>query len=46
MEDQKIGEEEEMKEETEEVKGIEKVNSQPLLLSALLFSFLFCASYC
>ena len=30
-----------MKEETEEVKEIEKVNSHPLLLFALLFSFLF-----
>lgn len=44
VEDQKIVEEEEMKEQTEEVKGIEKVNYQPLLLSALLFSFLFSTS--
>ena len=45
VEDQKISEEEEMKEQTEEVKGIEKVNSQLLLLSALLFSFLFSTTY-
>ena len=41
VEDHKIGEEEEMKEQNEEVKGKDKVNSQPLLLSTLLFSFLF-----
>ena len=41
LEDQKIGEEEEKKEQIEEVKGIDMVNCQPLLLSTLLFSFLF-----
>ena len=39
MEDKKIGKEEEMKEQHEKVKGKDKENSHPLLLSSLVFFF-------